>query len=79
MKIASNTEADFFRNLNKIKYYEIYTEISASTQILNVDLTKIPFDIIKNKIITITIQGPVKKFYFLGCHSSEPFYTEPLD
>ena len=79
VKIASNMKADFFRNLDKIKYYEIYTEIPAATHILNVDLTKIPFDIIKNKIITITIQGPVKKFDFLGCHSSEPFYIEPLE
>ena len=74
VKIVSNMKTDFLRNINKMKYYEIYTEIAPSTQILNIDLTKISFDIIKNKIITITIQGKVENLYFLGCHPKEPIF-----
>ena len=72
VKIASNISSDFLRNLNNIENYEIYTEIPESTQLLKIDLTRIPLNIIQNKILTIAIQGTVDIFDFLGCSFNEP-------
>ena len=72
MKIASNISSDFLRNLNNIENYEIYTEIPESTQLLKIYLTRIPLNIIQNKILTIAIQGTVDIFDFLGCSFNEP-------
>ena len=71
VKIVSNIKKDFIQNLNNIESYEIYTKIHASTQLLKIDLTSIPYDIIQNKILIITIQGSVEKLNFLGCSSND--------
>jgi hypothetical protein len=71
VKIVSNIKEDFIQNLNNIESYEIYSKIHASTQLLKIDLTSIPYDIIQNKILIITIQGSVEKLNFLGCSSND--------
>lgn len=72
VKIIPNIKTDFLHNLNNIENYEIYTEIPSSTQLLKIDLSSIPFDIIKDKILTFIIQGSVENLNFLGCYSNEP-------
>ena len=72
VKIIPNIKTDFLHNLNNLEKYEIYTEIPPSAQLLKIDLSSIPFDIIKNKILTFIIQGSVENLNFLGCYSNEP-------
>ena len=82
VRIISDFKNEFLSKTNYTNSddYESFTEIEKSKYLLNIDLTGMSSNQMKNIILSIIIEGNIEKINFLGCHSSEPnINTNPIN